>query len=107
MAFEVEDLIFVKVSPLKRVVRFESSGKLALIFVEPFSVLEMIWSLAYRVELLEKMAEVHNVFHVSYLCKCVHNPTTVIASGQLKEVKLESEPSSSRGPTCIVERRVK
>lgn len=65
--FSVRDLVFVKISPLKNVVRFGKSGKLAHIFVGPFSILEWIGRLAYRVDLPEKMAGVHNVFHVSHL----------------------------------------
>ena len=101
------DLVFVKISPLKRVMRFGKSGKLTPRFVGPFSILERIGSLAYRVELPEKMAGVHNVFHVSHLRKCVHDPSTIVEPSRLEDLELEPEQSSSRGPARIVEYGVK
>lgn len=93
--FKVDDLVFVKISPLKRVMRFENAGKLAPRFVGPFKVLEQIGSLAYRVDLPKKMVGVHNVFHVSHLRKCVHDSAVVIEPNQLEDVELEDDPSSS------------
>ena len=42
LEFEVGDMVFVKVSPLRTVVRFGSVGKLAPRFVWPFSIKERI-----------------------------------------------------------------
>ena len=74
MEFFVNDLVFVKVSPLMNVIRFGGKGKLAPRFVGPFSVLEQDGNLAYKVELPDKTAGVHNVFHVSQLRKFVQDP---------------------------------
>ena len=67
LEFDVGDMVFVKISPLKHMVRFGSKGKLAPRFVGPFPIVERIGKLAYRLELPEKMSSVHNVFHVSFL----------------------------------------
>lgn len=67
MEFEVDDLVFVKTSPLKHVMRFGNVGKLVPRFVGHFKVLEQIRSSTYRVDLLEMMVGVHNVFHLSHL----------------------------------------
>lgn len=95
----------MSMSPLKRMVRFGSLEKLASELVGRFLMLERIRSLSYKVELPKKMAGVHIVFHMSH--KYVHDPPTVSAPSQLEEVELESEPSSSCGPTRIVKHRVK
>ena len=67
LEFEVGDRVFLKVSPLRNVVCFGSAGKLAPRFVGPFPIIERIGTMAYRVELPERLAGVHNVFHVSQL----------------------------------------
>ena len=65
----VGDLVFLKVSPMRGVVRFGKKGKLALRYVGPFAVIERIGLMAYRLELPASMAGIHNVFHVSMLRK--------------------------------------
>ena len=57
LKFYVDDLVFVKISLLKSVIRFGRRGKLAPRFFGPFLVLEKIGNLAYKVELPEKMAQ--------------------------------------------------
>ena len=75
--------------------RFGNAGKLTLRFVGPFKILEQIGKLAYKVELSEKVARVHNVFHVSHLRKCMHDSAVVVETSQLEDVELENHPSSS------------
>ena len=77
LEFSVGDRLFIKVSPIKDVVRFRKSGKLAPRYVGPFQIIERIGKLEYRLELPSSMAGVHNVFHVSHLRKYVHDPETV------------------------------
>jgi hypothetical protein len=49
-------------------------GKLCLRYVGPFQVIGIVGPVAYRVELLSSMTGIHDVFHVSQLQKCVHDP---------------------------------
>ena len=91
LKFSIDDLVFVKISPLKSVIRFGRRGKLALRFVGPFPVLEQIGNLAYKVELPDKMAGAHNVFHVSQLRKFVHDPDVTISPDQLDDIEVEPE----------------
>jgi hypothetical protein len=49
-------------------------GKLAAQYVGPYRISERIGNLAYRLELPEKLAGVHPVFHVSQLRKCLKFP---------------------------------
>ena len=102
LEFVVGDRVFLKVSPLRNVVRFGSAGKLAPRFVGPFPIIEKIGKMAYRVELPERLAGIHNVFHVSHLRKCLHESTEVVEPSILEEVEVEREATVRRVPTRIV-----
>ena len=102
LKFSVGDLVFVKTSPLKSVIRFGRRGKLAPRFVGPFPVLELVGNLAYRIDLPEKMAGVHNVFHISQLRKFVHDPDVTISPDQLDDIEVEPEAVGNRKPMRIV-----
>jgi len=58
--------------------RFGNKGKLSPRYVRSFQVLKRVSPLAYKVELPPNLAGVHDVFHVSQLRKCVHDPSHVI-----------------------------
>nr|GFC03228.1 putative reverse transcriptase domain-containing protein [Tanacetum cinerariifolium] len=62
-------ILLVKVSPWKGVVRFVKRGKLNPRYVGPFKVLEKIGEVTYKLELPEELSRVHNTFHVSNLKK--------------------------------------
>jgi hypothetical protein len=46
-------------------------GKLAPRFVGPYPINVKVGPTAYRLELPESMSDIHNVFHVSQLRKCL------------------------------------
>jgi hypothetical protein len=71
MYFQVEDYVCLKVSPMKGVSRFGVKGKLAPRYIGPFPVLEQCGPVAYRLQLLETLSAIHNVFHESQLKKCL------------------------------------
>ncbi|KAA0057167.1 ty3-gypsy retrotransposon protein [Cucumis melo var. makuwa] len=60
-------MVFLKIAPMKGVLRFEMKGKLNPRFVGPFEILERIGSVAYRLALPPSFSAVHDVFHVSML----------------------------------------
>nr|GEV77018.1 putative reverse transcriptase domain-containing protein [Tanacetum cinerariifolium] len=70
MEFQVGDRVMLKVLAWKGVVRFGKWGKLNPRYVRPFKVLENVGSVAYKLELPQKLNRVHNTFHVSNLKKC-------------------------------------
>ena len=63
--FEVGDMVFLKVSPMKGVMRFRKKGKLSPRFVGPFEILKRIGKVTYELSLPPTLAGVHNVFHLS------------------------------------------
>ncbi|XP_076958357.1 uncharacterized protein LOC143634062 [Bidens hawaiensis] len=64
-------ILFSKVSPWKEVVRFRKKGKLSPRFVGPFEILDKIGPVAYRLKLPTELSNVHPVFHVSNLKRCL------------------------------------
>jgi hypothetical protein len=74
LRFEEGDFIYLKVSPMRGVKRFQVKGKLAPQFVGPYPIIGIIGPAAYRLELPEFMSDIHNVFHVSQLRKCLQVP---------------------------------
>jgi hypothetical protein len=76
--FLVGDYVYLKVSPMKGVSRFGVKGKLAPRYIGPFPILEQCGPVVYRLQLPETLSNVHNVFHVSQLKKCLRVPDRTI-----------------------------
>jgi hypothetical protein len=73
-SFEVRDFVYLKVSPMRGLRHFKVRGKLAPRFVGPFKILEKRCEVAYQLELLPQLSDVHDVFNVSQLKKCLRVP---------------------------------
>jgi hypothetical protein len=71
LSFEVSDFIYLKVSPKRGTHRFKVKGKLALRYIGPFKIVDSKGEVAYQLELLPQLLDVHDVFHVSQLKKCL------------------------------------
>jgi hypothetical protein len=69
--FDIGDFIYLKVSPMRGTQRFKVKGKLALRYVGPFKIISRKGEVAYQLELPPQLVDVHNVFHVSQLKKCL------------------------------------
>ena len=100
-------MVFIKVSPLRKVVRFGSSGKLAPRFVGPLTIVERVGKMADRIKIPERLMGVHDIFHVSHLRKCLHDSMEVVEPSQLEEVEVEREASVHHIPTKIVGHDIK
>jgi hypothetical protein len=70
----VGDFIYLKVSPMRGTRRFKVKGKLEPRYVGPFQVLDRNGELAYQLELPPQPSDVHDVFHMSQLKKCLRVP---------------------------------
>jgi hypothetical protein len=74
LSFEVGDFVYLKVSPMRGLRRFKVRGKLAPRFIGPFKILEQKGEVPYQLELPRQLVAVHDVFHVSWLKKCLRVP---------------------------------
>ena len=79
--------MFIRVSPMKGVVRFIRSRKLAPQYIGPFSITERIGSVAYRLLLLAQFSAIHDVFHVSQLRKCLRDSDSILEPELWKKLK--------------------
>jgi hypothetical protein len=66
--------VYLKVSPIKGLHRFKVKGKLSPCYIGPFKILERKGEVAYQLELPARLSDVHNVFHISQLKKCLRVP---------------------------------
>jgi hypothetical protein len=100
--FQVEDYVYLKVSPMKGVSRFRVKGKLAPRDIGPFPFLERYGPVAYQLQLPETLSDVHNVFHVSQLKKCLQVPNRTI---KVIDVALEPDLTYSEHSVRVLDRR--
>ena len=102
LEFEVGDHVYLKVSPKRGTQRFGMKGKLAPRYVGPFKILDRRGPVAYQLELPSSLVDVHDVFHISQLKKCLRVPEEVIH--QIDEVQLQPDLSYQEVPIKILDR---
>ncbi|KAI3808082.1 hypothetical protein L1987_24024 [Smallanthus sonchifolius] len=104
LEFQVGDMVLLKVSPWKGVVRFGKKGKLAPRYVGPFKIHERVGKVAYKLDLPSELNNVHPTFHVSNLKKCLANENLHIP---LDEVRIDEKMHFVEKPMEIMDREVK
>jgi hypothetical protein len=71
LEFEEDYHVYLKVPPIQGMRRFKVKGKLSPRFIGPFQFLKQVGEMAYQLELPDHLSDVHDVFHVSQLKKCL------------------------------------
>jgi hypothetical protein len=104
LEFAVGDRVYLKVSPMRGVMRFGKKGKLSQRYVGPFVITERVGVLAYRLALPESMSGIHNVFHVSMLRKCLQEGMQAEIP---EDLEILEDATFRVQPERIVDRRVK
>ncbi|GKD50345.1 putative reverse transcriptase domain-containing protein [Tanacetum coccineum] len=104
LVFQVGDKVMLKVSPWKGVICFGKRGKLNTRYIGPFKILAKVGTVAYRLELPEKLSRVHNTFHVSNLKKCLSDEPLAIL---LDEIHVDDKLNFIEEPIEIMDREVK
>jgi hypothetical protein len=104
LVFQVKDYVYLKVSPMKGVNRFRVKGKLAPRYIGLFPILEQCGQVAYRLQLLESLSPVHNVFLVSQLKKCLLIPDQTI---DVVDVTLEPYLTYLGHPIRVLDQKVR
>nr|GEX94054.1 hypothetical protein [Tanacetum cinerariifolium] len=70
----------------KRSKLLEFNGKLALLYVGPFEIVERVRLVAYHLRLLQDLSCIHETFHVSNLNKCLAETDLQVP---LEEIKID------------------
>jgi len=100
LTFEVGDFVYLKVSPIRGLRRFKVKGKLSPHFIGPFKILERKGEVAYQLELPARLSDVHDVFHVSQLKKCLRVPEEQLP---LEELNVRDDLTYLEYPAKILE----
>nr|GEY39397.1 putative reverse transcriptase domain-containing protein [Tanacetum cinerariifolium] len=104
MEFNVGDLVMLKVSPWKDVIRFGKRGKLSPRYVGLFKVIDRIGPVEHKLELPNELRGIHNTFYVSNLKKCLADENLVIP---LEEIQLNEKLHFIAEPVEIMDHEVK
>jgi hypothetical protein len=71
LRFQVGNYVYQRVLPMRGLRHFKIRGNLAPRYIGSFKILEQRGEVAYQLELPPQLSDVHNVFHVSQLRKCL------------------------------------
>ena len=85
---------------MKGVKRFHTRGKLAPRYIGPFPVMTRVGQVAYQLELPPELSEVHDVFHVSQLRRCIAPPAK---QADMAELELAKDLTYEEKPLRILE----
>ncbi|GJT75701.1 putative reverse transcriptase domain-containing protein [Tanacetum coccineum] len=102
--FQVGDKVMLKVSPWKGVIRFGKWGKLNPHYIGPFKIIANVGTVAYHLELPEKLSRVHSTFHVLNLKKCLADKPLAIP---LDEIQVDDKLHFIEEPAKIMDCEVK
>ena len=102
--YEVEEKVFLKVSPWKKVMRFGKKGKLSPRFISPYEVVKKVGPVAYRLALPPKFEKIYNVFHVFMQRRYRSDPSHVVS---LETIELRPYLTYEEEPVEILAREVK
>ncbi|WMV13798.1 hypothetical protein MTR67_007183 [Solanum verrucosum] len=80
LEFDVNNKVYLKISPMKDVMRFGKKWKLSPRYVAPYQIFRRISKVAYELNLPNEVALVYPVFHVFLLKKCVGDLTSLVTS---------------------------
>ncbi|XP_017617967.1 uncharacterized protein LOC108462543 [Gossypium arboreum] len=102
--YSMEDFVFLKVSPWKKILRFSRKGKLSPRFIRSYRVLKWVGPIAYQLELPLKLDCIHDVFHVSILRHYHSNPTHIVP---IEEIEVRPDLTFEEELVQILDRDVK
>ncbi|GKF12531.1 hypothetical protein Tco_0050457, partial [Tanacetum coccineum] len=104
LVFEVGDMVLLKVSPWKGIMRFRKREKLSPYYIGPFKILARVGPVTYTLEFPEELKGIHNTFHVSNLKKCLGEGDIVFS---MDEIQLDDKLHMIEEPIEVVNREVK
>ncbi|XP_027768491.1 uncharacterized protein LOC114074698 [Solanum pennellii] len=96
--------VWLRVSPMKGMMRFGKKGKLRPRFIGPFEILSRVGEVSYKLALPPSLSAVHLVFHVSMLRKYIPDESHVIS---LDSVEQGPDWTFEEEPIAILDRQVR
>ncbi|XP_070011430.1 uncharacterized protein [Nicotiana sylvestris] len=103
LEFQDDDWVFLKVSPMKGVMRVGKKGNLSPCYIGPYRILQRIGQVAYELELPQELAVVHPVFHVSMLKKFMGDPSLLVPT---EIIGVKDSLSCEEIPVTILDRQI-
>nr|XP_016499759.1 PREDICTED: uncharacterized protein LOC107818285 [Nicotiana tabacum] len=104
LVFTIGDKVFLRVSPIKGVMRFGKRGKLSPRFIGPYEIINRVEAVAYRLALPPEISFIHPVFHVSMLRKYISDSSQVL---EAPTIPLDEKLSYEEEPMAIVDRQIR
>jgi hypothetical protein len=102
LEFKDGNHMYLRVSTMKGVKRFEVKGKLAPRYIGSFTIPEKCGTVAYNLDLPPSLAGVYDIFHMSQLKKCVK----ALMDAVLPEVTaLEADLSYPEHPIKVLDEK--
>ena len=93
--------MFLKVSPMKGVMRFGKREKLTSRYIGPFEILNRIGNISYRLALLPNLSHVHPLFYISMLRKYIPHSSHALP---MQEVTIEEDLSYKEKYVAMLDR---
>jgi hypothetical protein len=92
--------VYLKVSPIRVLRRSKVKGKFSPSYIGPFKILEWKGEVAYQLELPARLSDVHNVFQLSQLKKCLRVPEEQLT---LEELNVHDDLTYTEHPVKILD----
>jgi hypothetical protein len=92
--------MYLKVSLIRGMRRFKVKWKLSPHFIGPFKILKRVGVMAYQLELPTHLTDVHDVFHVSQLKKCLRIPEEQLP---MEELSVQGDLTYTEYPIKIID----
>ncbi|XP_052877273.1 uncharacterized protein LOC128283894 [Gossypium arboreum] len=77
--YSMEDYVFLKFSPWKKILRFGRKGKLSPRFIGSYRIVKGVGPIFYQLELPPELDRIHDVFHISMLRWYRSNPSHIVS----------------------------
>src|SRR3954467_15795684 len=100
MVYQPYEQAYFRVTPMRGTHHFGIKGKLAPRYVGPFRILSRSGPVAYRLELLSNLSQVHDVFHVSQLRRCFKDPIREVEHDM---IELQNDLTYQEHPSRILD----
>ncbi|XP_071727929.1 uncharacterized protein [Rutidosis leptorrhynchoides] len=104
LTFLVVELVYLKVSPWKGLIRFGKRGKLAPRYIGPFRIRKLVNDQTVMLDLPPELLGIHDTFNVCYLRKCkVYDKRQILP---LQDLKVDMNKKLGEEPVKILDRKV-